>query len=61
MKQQQTLEKNGTLAKWTVSSVFRHQEKIFTSIVRNLCGRGGLPITTVEQEWFRDFMAEVEP
>ena len=61
MKQQQTLVKNCTLAKRAVSSDFRHQDKIVTSIVRNLCGRGGLPITTVEQECFRDFMADVEP
>ena len=61
MKQQQFFEKNGTLAKRAVPSEFRHQDKIVTSIVRNLCGRGGLPIMAVEHEWFRAFMADVEP
>ena len=40
---------------------FPNQGKIVTSIVKNLCGRGGLPLNIVEQDWFRDFMRDVEP
>ena len=47
--------------KKVVKEPFRNQDKIVTSIVKNLCGTGGLPIWTVEQEWFRDFMKLVEP
>lgn len=38
-----------------------NQDKILTSIVKNLCGRGGLPLNVVKQDWFRDFMIDVEP
>ena len=40
---------------------FQNQDKILTSIVKNICGRGGLPISIVEQDWFRNFMKLVEP
>ena len=32
-----------------------------TSIVRNLCGQGGIALQLVEQPWFRSFMTDVEP
>ena len=54
---QRTLEKNGSLSRQS----FKKQEIIATSIVRNLCGHGGLPLSTVEQQWFRTFMRDVEP
>ena len=40
---------------------FKNQEVILTSTVKNLCGRGGMPVTMVEKPWFRDFMKDVEP
>ena len=40
---------------------FKNQSKVLTSIVKNLCGRGGLPLNIVEQPWFRNFMKDVEP
>jgi hypothetical protein len=40
---------------------FKNQEIIVTSIVRNLCGAGGLPIGIVERQWFRQFMKDTEP
>ena len=40
---------------------FKNQSKILTSVVKNLCGRGGLPLNVVEQDWFREFMRDVEP
>ena len=40
---------------------FKNQRKTLTSIVKNLCGRGGLPLYVVEQDWFRDFMKDIEP
>ena len=40
---------------------FKNQDAILTSLVRNLCGCGGLPILVVEQPWFRCFMRDVEP
>ena len=60
---QQTLNTNGTLAKATrpKPEVFKKQDKILTCIVKNVCSRGGLLISVVEQSWFRGFMKEVEP
>ena len=43
------LNKDGSVKK-VVKEPFRNQDKIVTSIVKNLCGKGGLPIWTVEQE-----------
>ena len=40
---------------------FKNQDKVLTSIVKHICGRGGLPISTVEQDWFRSFIKVVEP
>ena len=40
---------------------FKNQSKILTSVVKNMCGRGGLPLNVVEQDWFREFMRDVEP
>lgn len=40
---------------------FKNQEIIVTSIVKNLCGHGGMPVTMVEKPWFRQFMRDVEP
>lgn len=40
---------------------FKNQDKIVTSIVKNFCGKGGLPLSIVEQDWFRNFMHLVEP
>ena len=40
---------------------FKNQETILTSIVRNLCGAGGLAIGILERQWFRQFMNDVEP
>ena len=57
---QHVLNRDGSLEK-IVKEPFRNQDKILTSIVKNLCGKGGLPIATVEQEWFREFMKLVEP
>lgn len=60
---QQTLHRDGTLVKATrpKPESFKKQDKILTCIVKNVCGRGGLPISVVEQSWFRTFMEEVEP
>ena len=57
---QQKFHKDGTFIART-KEPFRNQDKIVTSIVRNLCGKGGLAISLVEQSWFRSFMQEVEP
>ncbi len=59
-----TLSKNGSMRQTAVKpkrEAFRNRDKIISSIVKNLCGRGGMPICTVEQDWFRDFMRIVEP
>ena len=40
---------------------FTNQDTILTSIVRNLCGAGGLAIGIVERPWFHQFMKDVEP
>ena len=37
-KKQQTLEKDCTLAKQSNKESFKNQDKIVTSIVKNLCG-----------------------
>ena len=59
---QRTLDKNGSMVAVVESKEpFWNQDKILSSIVKNLCGRGGLPVCTVEQHWFRDFMGLVEP
>ena len=55
-----TLSNDGLLTK-KPKLPFPHQGKIVTSIVKNLCGRWGLPLNIVEQDWFRDFMRDVEP
>ena len=57
---QQKFNKDGTFIPRT-KEPFRNQDKILTSIVRNLCGKGGLAISVVEQSWFRTFTQEVEP
>lgn len=57
---QQTFSNNGRFVA-RPKEPFKNQDKIVTSIVRNLCGRGGLAISTVEKEWFRTFMNDVEP
>ena len=41
--------------------VFKKQDDIVTSIVKNIRGKGGLLINTVEQDWFREFMRLMEP
>ena len=53
------MNKDGSLIRPKES--FKNQEKILTSVVKDLRGRGGLPISVVEQEWFRLFMKQVEP
>ena len=58
------LNKDGTMTATTRTrpkEPFQNQDKILTSIVKNACGRGGLPISIVEQDWFRNFMKLVEP
>ena len=55
---QRVLNKDGSVKK-VVKEPFRNQDKIVTSIVKNLCGKGGLPIWTVEQEWFRESVSRV--
>ena len=40
---------------------FKNEDTIVMSVVKNLCGHGGLPISIVEQKWFRVFMSDVEP
>ena len=40
---------------------FKNQVNILTSIVKIVCGHGGLAISTVEKEWFRTLLREVEP
>ena len=57
---QHVLNTDGSVKK-IAKEPFRDQDKILTSIVKNLCGKGGLPISLVEQEWFREFMKLVEP
>uniref|UniRef100_A0A1X7VFF3 BED-type domain-containing protein n=1 Tax=Amphimedon queenslandica TaxID=400682 RepID=A0A1X7VFF3_AMPQE len=57
---EQKFNKDGTFIPRT-KEPFRNQDKILTSIVRNLCGKGGLAISVVEQSWFCSFMQEVEP
>ena len=57
-----TLDKNGSMVAVVKSKEpFRNQDRILFSIVKNLCGRGGLPICTVVQHWFWDFMGLVKP
>ena len=64
---QHTLHKDGTLVRCAAtrskpSEAFKKQDMmILTCIVKNVCGRGGLPISVVEQSWFRAFMEEIEP
>ena len=60
---QQMLNRDETLAKATrpKPEAFKKQDKILTCVVKNVCGRGGLAISVVEQSWFRDFMEEIEP
>ena len=47
------------LAKQGNKESFKNQDKIVTPIVKTLCGWGGLPISIVEQDWFRAFMMDV--
>ena len=54
-----TLSPCGSLVKKQTD--FKKQEIILTSVVKNLCGAGGLAIGIVEQPWFRHFMKDVEP
>ena len=56
---QSTFEKDGTYQR--KEPEFKNQEVILTSIAKNLCGCGGMPVTMVEKPWFREFMREVEP
>ena len=44
-----------------VKEPFRNQDKVLGSILKNLCGKGGLPLYIVEREWFSEFMKLVEP
>ena len=55
-----TLNNNGTVMS-RPKLPFKNQGKIVTEVVKNLCGRGRLPLNIVEQDWFRDFMKDVEP
>ena len=57
------LNRNGTLTRATrrKPEAFKKQDKIFTFIVKSVCGHGGLPISVVEQSMFRHFMEEIEP
>ena len=59
LENQSTFEKDGTYV--ARQPEFKNQEVVLNSIVRNLCGQGGLPITIVERSWFRRFMKDVEP
>lgn len=45
----------------TTSREFRSQDRILTSLVRNVIGSGGLPIQIAEQVWFRKFLYDIEP
>ena len=44
----------------TTAPPFTKQEKITESVIDNLIGRGGLPVTLTTKKWFIDFMADVE-
>ena len=40
---------------------FKNEDQILNNIIKNFCGKGGLPLRIVKQDWFRDFMKLVEP
>ena len=40
---------------------FKNQDEIVNSIIKNFCSKDGLPLYTVEQDWFRDFIKLLEP
>ena len=44
----------------TTAPPFTKQEKITESVIDNLIGRDGLPVTLTTKKWFIDFMADVE-
>ena len=56
---QTTIANNGSIVRKQME--FKNQESIVRSYAKNLCGRGGLPISLIETAWFRAFMKDVEP
>ena len=47
-----------TGSKLKTAPPFTKQEKITESLIDNLIGRGGLPVTLTTKKWFIDFMAD---
>ena len=56
-----TLDKEGRVKiTHKPKELFKNRDQILNSIVKNFCGKCGLPLCIVEDDWFCDFMKLVE-